>query len=188
LTWSGITAQWDAVPNAIGYSVQLYKGGAASGSPVSVTSGTSYAGFDLSAAGVYTFKVKAVGTGTPGNGVYTDSDEATSTPNQVGGTAAITLAASEQWIGTLTVTGGGGSTNDIARSDGSLEVKVTGSDFASFVWIVDGTVVSGATSALITLDGSNYSLGGHSVTVYALDSDNVPWSPASPIRFTVTAQ
>jgi hypothetical protein len=186
LIWSGDTAQWDAVTGAAGYSVQLYKDNTASGSPVTVSS-TSYAGFDVSAGGVYTFKVKALGTGTAGTGVYLDSSEATSVQLTVGVTgASITLSASDQWTGTLTTNGGGSPS--IARSDGSLTITITGSSFATFVWIVDGDVVTGQVSSSITLNGGSYRLGGHSVTVYAVDTNNIPWSPESPIVFTVTAQ
>jgi hypothetical protein len=183
-TWNGTSAQWDAVANASGYSVQLYKDGSASGAAVS-ESGTSYGSFDVSAAGSYTFKVIAKGTGTAGAGVYLDSDEATSSAKQVGGAASITLIPLEKQAGTLGVDGGGSAS--IVKGSGSLTISVTGSDFTSFVWVVDGAVVGGETTSTITLSGANYKLGGHSVTVYALDSDGVPWSPTAPITFTVTA-
>ncbi len=58
-----VKAAWDAVNHASGYSVQLYKGVDASGSPVSVTALVTE--YDFTAAinetGVYTFKVRAVG-------------------------------------------------------------------------------------------------------------------------------
>ena len=190
LSWTGTAAQWTAVSNATGYSVQLYKDGSASGAAVPVTTGTSYAGFSVSAAGLYTFTVQALGTGTAGSGAYLDSDEADSADTaggagelRAGGAAGITLTASENWAGTLEVSGG--STN-IAKSTGSLLISVTGGSFTSFVWIVDGITLAD-TTASITLSGSDYSLGGHSVTVYALDSGGVPWSPSAPLSFTVTA-
>jgi hypothetical protein len=99
------------------------------------------------------------------------------------GTAGITLRASENWKGTLV---GGGSAS-IPRSDGTLAVSVTGGSFTDFVWIVDGVVAAGQSGSSITLAGSDYALGGHSVTVYALDGSNVPWSPSELITFTVTA-
>jgi hypothetical protein len=191
LEWSGTSAQWDAVTNASRYSVQLYKDGSASGSAVSVSSGTSYAGFSLSAAGLYTFKVKAIGTGAAGTGAYLDSDEADSASTaddagklKVGGAASITLAPLEGWKGTLGISGGGSAS--IAKSDGSLTISVTGGGFTTFTWIVDGANQS-ETSSSITLSGTDYVLGNHSVTVYALDSEGTPWSPEAPIAFTVTA-
>lgn len=58
-------AAWDAVANASGYTVQLYKDNAPLGDPATVDSGTAY---DFSAVitsvGSYTFKVTAVGDGT----------------------------------------------------------------------------------------------------------------------------
>jgi uncharacterized repeat protein (TIGR02543 family) len=101
------------------------------------------------------------------------------------GTASVTLTASEKWSGTLEVQGGGSSS--IARRSGTLTISVTGGSFTSFVWIVDGTVVTGSTTSSITLTGLHYSLGGHFVTVYAQDTDDIPWSPPAPIAFTVTA-
>jgi hypothetical protein len=183
-TWSGTSAQWDAVTNASGYLVQLYKDGSASGSPESA-SGTSYGSFSVSAAGLYTFTVKAIGTGAAGAGVYLDSDEATSSAKQVGGAASITLTPLEKQAGTLGVNGGGSAS--MVKNGGSLTINVTGSDFTTFVWIVDG-VNQSETGSSITLSGADYKLGGHSVTVYALDIDGVPWSPAAPITFTVTAK
>jgi hypothetical protein len=192
LIWSGTTAQWNTVSNATEYSVQLYKDGSASGAAVTVTGGTSHAGFAVSEAGLYTFTVKALGTGVAGTGSYLDSDEADSADTagdsgklRVGGAASVTLTASENWTGTLEVAGGGSTS--IAKSSGSLTISVTGGSFTSFVWIVDGAKLTGETGSSITLTGTAYSLGGHSVTVYALDSGGVPWSPPAPISFTVTS-
>jgi hypothetical protein len=185
LTWAGTTAQWSGDSNAAGYLVQLYKDGSPSGAGIPVTSGTSYTGFTLSAAGLYTFTVKALGTGAANTGSYLDSAvSAASEGKRVGGAASITLTASDNWAGTLEVAGSGGTS--IAKSGGSLTISVTGGGFTSFVWIVDGVTLADNTSS-ITLSGADYSLGGHSVTVYALDENSVPWSPPAPISFTVTA-
>jgi hypothetical protein len=117
----------------------------------------------------------------------TTGDETQSASVTVTVTAAdaltIEFSPSDKWSGTLEVSGGN---TDIAKSSGSLTITVTGSDFTSFVWIVDGDVFGGQTGASITLTGTNYALGGHSVTVYAFDADDVPWSPESPVEFTVT--
>jgi hypothetical protein len=184
LKWNGTRAQWDAAAGAALYSVQLYKNGSASGSPVSLFE-TSYAGFALSAAGLYTFKVKAKGDGTNSD----DSAEADSSGTDagkltVGGPVTITLKPLDDWSGTLGITGGGSAS--MVKNGGLLTINVTGGSFTSFVWVVDGDVVGG-TTASITLSGTDYALGNHSVTVYALDTKSVPWSPAAPIAFTVTA-
>ena len=76
LTWGSdtpgkATARWDAVTNASGYSVSLYKDGQLHDSSDSVT-GTSQT-FTITEAGSYTVKVKAKGTGN-----YADSNEAES--------------------------------------------------------------------------------------------------------------
>lgn len=71
-TSSKVTAAWEAVTNASGYSVQLHKDGKAQGSAIDVTSGTSHE-FDITEAGGYTIKVKATGSGN-----YADSQEAES--------------------------------------------------------------------------------------------------------------
>ena len=66
-------AVWDAVANASGYSVQLYKNSAAQGEAVTTTA-TSYDFASIIAdTGIYTFKVKAIG-----NNTYADSEEVTS--------------------------------------------------------------------------------------------------------------
>jgi hypothetical protein len=185
LRWSGNTAEWDAVTGATGYEVQLYKDGSVSGSAVSAT-GTSYTGFDVSAAGFYTFKVKAKGDGTNSeDSVAADSSATANGELSVGTKASITLTPLEGWSGTLGVNGGGSAS--MAKNGGSLTIAVTGGSFTTFVWIVDGDVVSGQTGSSISLSGSDYELGNHSVTVYALDTKNAPWSPKAPIAFTVTA-
>ena len=71
---SKATAAWNAVKNASGYSVQLYKDGQALGNAVSVSSSTSSSKishtFDISAGGSYTFTVTATG-----RGAYSDSSQ-----------------------------------------------------------------------------------------------------------------
>ena len=74
LTWDSTTpgkATWNAVTNASGYSVSLYKDGRLHDSSDSVT-GISQT-FTITEAGSYTVKVKAKGTGN-----YADSNEAES--------------------------------------------------------------------------------------------------------------
>ena len=100
------------------------------------------------------------------------------------GGAAITLTASDK-SGELTFTVAE-TPISIARSGGSLTIGVTGSGFISFKWIVDG--VQKGTEPSITLTGTDYSLGGHSVTVYADGNDGALWSPTSPIIFNVEAR
>ncbi|MDR0388137.1 MAG: hypothetical protein LBH57_08900 [Treponema sp.] len=103
------------------------------------------------------------------------------------GSIAITLEPSE--LGnTLVVTGPVPAS--ISRSNGSLTISVSGGDFTSYVWILDGEILTGVgqAGASITLEskpGSWLRLGGHSVTVYATTADGAPWSPENPIAFTV---
>jgi hypothetical protein len=180
LEWEGTNAKWTADTNAASYTVKLYKGDELADTITEASSPEDLAD-KLARPGLYTFTVQAIG-GT--STLYLDGGVSTASDGKrVGGTASITLAASEKWSGTLT----GGEATTIARSDGTLTVSVTGSDFVTFVWIVDGDVVAGPTGSSIILTGSDYALGGHSVTVYALDGNNAPWSPSSPITFTVTA-
>lgn len=63
-----ITASWDEVDGATGYSVQLYRDGSASGDPIEVSEGTAH-DFTFSEEGTYTFTVTALGDGKP----YTNS-------------------------------------------------------------------------------------------------------------------
>lgn len=74
LTTAGL-ATWNAVVNASGYEVQLYRNGTAAGTPVSVTSGTS-ADFsaNMTDGGTYKFTVIAKGDGK----FILDSEGATS--------------------------------------------------------------------------------------------------------------
>ncbi len=74
LKWDNDTpgkAVWDAVDNAIGYSVQLYKNGEAVDS-AQVTTETNFT-FTVSDAGSYTVKVTAVGEGNYSNSNETES-------------------------------------------------------------------------------------------------------------------
>ncbi len=74
--WDGAVpgkATWNPVPNAIWYTVQLYRGGTAQGSAVTGVMGTAYdftAVIASAGTGDYTFKVVADGDGF----TYTDSD------------------------------------------------------------------------------------------------------------------
>ena len=63
-----VTATWEEVQNASGYTVQLYKDGQADGTPITTT-GTSCE-FSIAEAGSYTVKVKANGSDN-----YADSQE-----------------------------------------------------------------------------------------------------------------
>lgn len=71
-------ATWGAVANASSYTVQLYKGGIASGDPLTGITNTYY---DLSAVitetGTYTFTVQAIGDGA----TYSDSDVSSKSPD-----------------------------------------------------------------------------------------------------------
>jgi hypothetical protein len=98
------------------------------------------------------------------------------------GAVSITLSPSDE-LETLTATGNAVS---IAKNGGSLTITVSGGSFSDFEWIVDGATLPDISSSSISLSGTNYSSGGHSVTVYAYDGDGVPWSPAVPVKFTVT--
>ena len=66
-------AVWDAVANASGYSVQLYKDNTALGDAVTTTDTSYEFAFAIADTGSYTFKVKAIG-----NSTYADSKEGTS--------------------------------------------------------------------------------------------------------------
>jgi hypothetical protein len=137
----------------------------------------------LSNFGLYTFTVQAI---ADVSGLYFDGVvSVASGEKRVGGTASITFTASDKG-NVLGTTAGAAS---IPRSNGTLTVTVTGGGgFTSFVWIVDGVVLAGQITSSVTLTGSNYSLGGHSVTVYAVDGEGKPWSPEAPYIFTVTAE
>jgi hypothetical protein len=197
LIWDGTTAKWNTVTGAEEYSVQLYKNGSPVGTAVSVTTGTSYTGFNVSAPGVYTFTVVARGNG----GTTLDSPPANSADTagdagklSAGATASITLTAANE-SGKLTVTvpealsiSKGGQTN-------SLSLTVSGDSFTAFTWVVDGIKVTASGNGLglsgdsktLTINAAHSAikLGGHSVTVYATKG-GVPWSPESAVKFTVT--
>ena len=181
LAWNNTSAEWTGDANAVSYTVKLYKGAILVNTVSNAVSPLNLED-SLTSAGTYTFMVQAIGTG-----LYLDSNvSAASAAKQVGGTADITFEALEGWTGVLGVAGE--ETPSIAKSSGRLTIEVTGSGFTAFVWIVDGDALLGETGSSITLSGTNYSLGGHSVTVYTYDGSNVPWSPENPIEFTVTAQ
>jgi hypothetical protein len=199
LAWSGTTAQWNAVTGAAGYSVQLYKNGSLEGTVVTVTTETSYAGFDVSASGLYTFTVKALGNGdtildsAPANSADTEGDAG---KYSAGATASITLSAANE-SGRLTVTPAEPVSIGKTGTTTSVALAVEGTGFSGFTWIVDGNTIttsgngitlSGANNNTLTIDATDgaVKLGGHSVTVYALDEDSLPWSPESAVKFTVT--
>jgi hypothetical protein len=98
------------------------------------------------------------------------------------GTAAITLSLANE-SGSLTITPAGPVSIGKTGSPGSVTFMVSGTGFNGFTWIVDGLPLPGAAPS-ITLRGTDYRPGGHSVTVYAM-KDAVYWSPEAAIQFTV---
>ena len=71
LRWTESSASWDAVANAAGYQVQLYKDGSPAGAAVSVTGSEVYDFAEMiTETGSYTFTVKAVSANQED---YTDS-------------------------------------------------------------------------------------------------------------------
>ena len=96
LAWDSTTsgrAIWNAVPNASGYFVQLYRDDQAVGDAVEITGGntTEYTFSNLTEAGSYTFTVKAKGTGN-----YADSSESSKSAALY--TVSFRLAGSSQTI------------------------------------------------------------------------------------------
>ena len=76
--WDSTTpgrAVWDAVENADGYSVQLYRDGGIEDTPVKATE-TAHQ-FNITEAGTYTFKVHAVGTDNYSDSLDTESGKLT---------------------------------------------------------------------------------------------------------------
>jgi hypothetical protein len=198
LTWTGNTATWNAVANAVRYSVQLYKNGTLSGTAATAT-GTSYNDFDVNANGLYTFKVKAIGTGTAGTGAYLDSNEADSADTAgdagkliKGAAASINFIPANE-SGKLTATVAG-PVSISKGGKGSLELTVAGDGFTGFTWVIDG-VEAAATGNGLALSGDGKTLtinaadpaiklGGHSATVRAKKGD-VYWSLPEPVGFSV---
>ena len=95
LSWDSTTsgrAIWNAVPNASGYLVQLYRDGQAVEDAVEITGGNTmeYTFSNLTETGSYTFTVKAKGTGN-----YADSSESKSAALY---TVSFQLAGSSQTI------------------------------------------------------------------------------------------
>ena len=148
LTWDGATAKWNAVANAVGSAVQLYKGAAEQGSPVGVA-GTEYDFTDTIAAagaGSYTFKVKAVGDGTNwSDGAWSDASAA------------------------YVYTPGGGSVTGTMDVGGTTVSDLTQNDSGSG-WAWD------ATSATLTLNSSYISSNHIFINCATTDTINLEYS------------
>uniref|UniRef100_UPI0028A98D54 beta strand repeat-containing protein n=1 Tax=Lacrimispora sp. TaxID=2719234 RepID=UPI0028A98D54 len=120
LAWDSTTpgkATWNAVNNAVNYSVQLYKGGAAQGSPVNRGTATEYdftSEIAVAGAGSYTFTVTAQGDGTSS---YTAGPPSDVSPAYVytpgGGTGSVT--------GTMSI--GGTTVSDLTQNAGNLSTS-----------------------------------------------------------------
>ena len=168
LTWDSTTpgkATWNAVTNANGYSVQLYKDGQPQGSSVSVT-GTSQT-FTITEAGSYTFKVKAKGTGN-----YADSSESAAS-------SSLTFYAV-----TFETNGGTASGGGTFEENTQVTVTATPNSGYHFVrWTENGAEVSTSASYSFTLTadrtltavfGRNSSSGG--------GSSSGPYTPSTPSK------
>lgn len=153
LAWSSENygrATWNAVTNATGYSVQLYKNGVAEGAAFSTTAPS----YDLSITevGNYTFKVKATGDGTH----YVDSGEVTSGSLERK-QAKITVASEKN---TYTKNAGDpafdleGISHDNTDADVKLEYTVKNSTNAAGVRVDNDAVVTVDENGKVTIRGA----------------------------------
>ncbi|KLU59000.1 N-acetylmuramoyl-L-alanine amidase LytC precursor [Peptococcaceae bacterium CEB3] len=192
ISWDGSTpgkAEWNAVSNASGYSVQLEKGGNNQGSAVSVGAGTEYYNFttDITTAGSgsYTFTVTAVGDGTN----YSDSAEsvASSVYNYTAPAVQLTTPSGLSWDGNMP---GKAEWNAVSNASGySVQLKNGGTNQGSAVSVGAGTesynftteiaaAGSGGYTFTVTAvgDGTNYSDSAESVasSVYNYVAQTAP--------------
>jgi|GEM_PF-4093497 len=144
-------AAWDAVPGASGYTVQLYKDGAALGGPVTGLTGTEY---DFSAAiaaegtGAYTFRVTAAGDGAS----CADSDA--SDASEPYGYTAPTVLPDSALIGVTTPSSVTGVANGAAKTAAALGLPSTvtlvtdnGNVQADVIWDAAGSAYDPAAAA-----------------------------------------
>ena len=141
LSWDGTTpgkATWSAVSNASSYSVQLYKGGAVQGGPVTGITTTEYSFTSVITSagnGSYTFRVTAVGDGTS----YTNSAESAASEvyTYTSGTTTYTITASAgsggsiSPSGTVFVAAGGSQTFTITPTNRNYSISNVTVDSAS---------------------------------------------------------
>jgi hypothetical protein len=109
-------------------------------------------------------------------------------------TASITFTPADE-SGQLEVTAPEALTLSKTGQTKTLALTVSGDGFTGVTWIVDGLSIGSSANGItlenggktLTIDAANQavSLGGHSVTVFAVDTKGVPWSSASIISFTV---
>lgn len=141
LSWDGTTpgkATWSTVSNASSYSVQLYKGGAVQGGPVTGITTTEYSFTSVITSagnGSYTFRVTAVGDGTS----YTNSAESAASEvyTYTSGTTTYTITASAgsggsiSPSGTVFVAAGGSQTFTITPTNRNYSISNVTVDSAS---------------------------------------------------------
>ncbi|MDR2743415.1 MAG: Ig-like domain-containing protein [Treponema sp.] len=197
-------AHWDTVAdvgNPTDYTVNVYQGGTkvaeTTGAGTYTQDGKLKAYVDLKSQitqygpGSYTF-----GVVTKGNGyLILDADEKKVEAAFESKNLFVTFTPANE-SASLVVTPTGPVSISKTGQTTSTVLTVTGTGFTGFTWVIDGVSVTGTENGItlsgdsktLTITAADLKVGGHSVTVYALDSDNVPWSPASPIQFTVTAQ
>ena len=145
---SSATANWSSVNGASSYKVQLYKDGTAQGSEVT-SNGTSHT-LSISAAGSYTFKVKAVGNGTSNaDSVYSSS------------------SALNYYTVSFAAGGGTGSMNSVIKVQGDSYVLPNNGFTRPVYKVFAGWQVSSATYQ----PGSSISINGNT-TVTALWKDD----------------
>lgn len=155
LAWSSTntgTATWNEVPNATGYSVQLYKDNEKVGEPVSVTDGTSH---DFSraidGAGSYTFTVTATTTDSTN---YNNSEE--SGQSAALNYYAITVNGADH--GSVTVTDGNGNPVTFALS--GTEITLTPLPDANY-HLGGWTVNAGG----VTVSNNTFTVGSEDVEI-----------------------
>ena len=149
------TATWDAVQDASGYTVQLYKDGQADGDPI-ITTGTSCE-FSIAVAGSYTVKVKANGSDN-----YADSKESSPSAPLYFGTVD------------MDTDGNGTASASVAFAAEGTEITLTANADADSHF-VDWEVVCGN----ITITDNKFTMPAENVEIKAVFEEHTytDWEP-----------
>ena len=173
--WSGQIAQWTAVPNALSYDIQLFKGGVPTGAPINVLAANISAGIHFgpsilaSGTGTYTFKITAKGdsllildaaiSNSSPDLVITTLDAAAPTPGGLGVLSASNLTTSSVKLNWTAST-------DNVTSPEALEYKIVRSLSNNITTLNDaesnGTIVQNWTPNMTSISA----IGLNSSTTY----------------------
>jgi hypothetical protein len=136
--------------------------------------------YELAVSGITANGEITVSVTKDGYTITPDSQQVTVYGN---GSAGITVIFSNLPVDE-TFDGFSGASSELSwKADTTLTMSVPAGSFAEYTWYLDNNLISGATSASLTMTARNFEIGSHTVTLKVKASDDKYYSKT--VKFTV---